>query len=49
MSNQNKESIVRYFERLNAFDPNLMEIFADDVKYVVPGDMPVSGTFNGKE
>jgi len=49
MKNQNKEAIIRYFEKLNASEPDLLEIFADDVQYVVPGDMPVSGTFRGKE
>ena len=49
MKNQYKEAILRYFERLNASDPDLLEIFADDVRYVIPGDMPVSGTFHGKE
>jgi len=49
MKNQYKEAIIRYFEKLNASDPDLLEIFADDVQYVVPGDMPVSGTFHGKE
>ena len=49
MKNQYKEAIIRYFEKLNASDPDLLEIFADDVQYVVPGDMPVSGTFHGKD
>lgn len=49
MKNQHKEAIIRYFERLNASDPDLLEIFADEVQYVVPGDMPVSGTFHGKD
>ncbi|MFC2027277.1 nuclear transport factor 2 family protein [Chloroflexota bacterium] len=49
MKNQYKEAIIRYFERLNASDPDLLEIFADEVQYVVPGDMPVSGTFHGKD
>ncbi len=44
-----KEAIIRYFEKLNASEPDLLEIFDADVQYVVPGDMPVSGTFQGKE
>lgn len=49
MKHQYKEAIIAYFERLNASDPDLLEIFADDVRYVIPGNMPVSGTFHGRE
>ncbi len=49
MKSKYKEAIIRNLEKLNASEPDLLEIFADDVQYVVPGDMPVSGTFQGKE
>lgn len=49
MSQDPRTIVRRYFERLNAFDPALIDAFADDVRYIVPGAMPVSGTYRGKE
>jgi ketosteroid isomerase-like protein len=44
-----KSIIGQYFEKLNAFDPTLLEVFADRLRYIVPGNMPVSGTYHGKD
>jgi len=49
VSEDPKAIVRRYFERLNAFDPALLEAFAEDVRYIVPGSMPVSGTYHGRE
>lgn len=49
MSEKAKAIVRRYFERLNAFDPALLDAFADDVRYIVPGRMPVSGTYRGRD
>ncbi|MFO8011040.1 MAG: nuclear transport factor 2 family protein [Dehalococcoidia bacterium] len=49
MSDDYKAVVKRYFERINSSDPDLLDVFADDVKYEVPGEMPVSGTYYGKD
>ena len=44
-----KKSIVKAFEALNRHDlPTFMAGWRDDGVFIYPGDIPVSGTYNGK-
>ena len=45
-----KKSIVNAFEALNRHDlPTFMAGWRDDGVFIYPGDIPVSGTYNGKD
>ncbi|TFG94426.1 MAG: nuclear transport factor 2 family protein, partial [Myxococcales bacterium] len=47
--NDDSKAVVRaYFERAMAGDPNLPELFTDDVSRWVPPGSPLGGTHRGK-
>jgi len=44
------KAVVRsYFERAQAGDPKLGELFADDVSWWIPAGSPMGGTYRGRE
>ena len=45
---ESKAVVRAYFERAMAGDPNLAELFADDVSWWVPPGSPMGGTYRGK-
>jgi ketosteroid isomerase-like protein len=44
-----KEVVRSYFERAQAGDPKLAELFADDVSWWIPAGSPMGGTYRGRE
>ena len=50
MSARAAEDVVRsYFERAQAGDPKLGELFTDDVSWWIPPGSPMGGTYRGRE
>src|SRR5271170_5092423 len=47
--NQNKRSVMKFFEGINAGDMNAAaDAFAEDATFWVPGSLPFSGTLHGR-
>jgi len=45
---ESRALVLEYFERLGAGDPNLSEMFADDVVWWIPPGSKLGGTLRGK-